>query len=106
MIKAVFYRKNGVLSGFHISGHAGYAAAGSDVCCAAVSSAAQLVCNTVTDFFCDENARADAKENSLELLTDGNDPVSGKLIESFFTHMGFIAEEFPEGVKLSVKNAP
>ena len=54
MIKAVFYTENGGLSGFSLTGHAGCGTAGNDVACAAVSSAAELTCNTITDFFGDE----------------------------------------------------
>ena len=66
MIKAVFYKKNGGLSGFSLSGHAGWGESGSDVVCASVSSAAELVCNTVTDFFNDE-AEVSVLENKLAL---------------------------------------
>lgn len=41
MIKARIYRDNqGNISGFEISGHAGYAESGSDIICAAVSAVA------------------------------------------------------------------
>lgn len=106
MIKAVFYRKNGSFSGFEISGHAGYGRRGRDICCAAVSSAGELVCNTVTDFFHDASAKARAGDNSLVLTTDGRDKRTEAVIYSFFTHMGFIAEEFPEGVSISVSDSP
>ncbi|UKI17438.1 MAG: ribosomal-processing cysteine protease Prp [Ruminococcus sp.] len=47
-------RKTAVYRAFSLSGHAGWGESGSDVVCASVSSAAELVCNTVTDFFNDE----------------------------------------------------
>lgn len=37
------------LIGFEISGHANYAESGNDIVCAAVSSAAYMVANTITD---------------------------------------------------------
>jgi hypothetical protein len=52
MIKAIFYRKKRNYIGFTVSGHAGYADAGKDIVCAAVSA---LTINTV---------------NSVEKLTD------------------------------------
>lgn len=39
----------GGLLGFHSSGHAGHGNAGTDIVCAAVSSAAYLTANTITD---------------------------------------------------------
>ncbi len=48
MIKANFFTKDsGLIVGFDIEGHAGYAESGYDVVCAAVSSAAYLVINTI-----------------------------------------------------------
>ena len=44
------------LTGFHIHGHTGFAYTGEDIVCAAISSAAIMVMNTVTDVM-----RADAE---------------------------------------------
>ena len=41
--------KAGELVGFSVSGHAGYADAGEDIVCAAVSSAVQLTANGITE---------------------------------------------------------
>ncbi len=49
MICAKLLTKNGTLCGFDIRGHSGFAASGSDIVCAAVSSAAYLTANTLTD---------------------------------------------------------
>lgn len=103
MIKAVFYTENGRLSGFSLSGHAGCGAAGNDVACAAVSSAAELTCNTITDFFGDE-AEAGVSENTLTLrLKNEGCEYSRKLLESFKTHLGFISEEYPRSIQIIVK---
>ena len=100
MIKAVFFKENGCLSGFSVSGHAGFAESGSDVVCAAVSSAAELVCNTITDFFGDE-ALVSVDENKLSLRMKSSGEYSLRLIESFYTHLGFIAEEYPRTIQIS-----
>ena len=54
MIVARFFCREGRPRGFTVSGHAGYAEAGSDIVCAAATSAVQLVCNTITDVLCEE----------------------------------------------------
>ena len=41
MIRASFYIRSGKPVGFHIKGHSGYAEAGSDIVCSAVSAIAQ-----------------------------------------------------------------
>lgn len=102
MIKAEFFSKNGHLSGFSVSGHSGYGTRGNDICCASVSSASQLVINTVTEFFGCE-ADVEVHENELVLKLKEKSAESEKLIESFKTHLGFIKEEFPQGISISVR---
>ncbi len=49
MIKCVFFQSEGLLCGFEISGHAGAGTAGNDIVCAAVSSAAYMTVNTLSE---------------------------------------------------------
>ncbi len=51
MIRACFYYRGGVPVGFCLRGHAGWERRDEDILCAAVSSAAYLTVNTVTDFY-------------------------------------------------------
>ncbi|MBQ9920632.1 MAG: ribosomal-processing cysteine protease Prp [Clostridia bacterium] len=61
MIDALFYRNpNGDITGFTISGHAGYADCGKDIVCAAVSAMTSLVINTLEEvFYCGGNVEID-----------------------------------------------
>ena len=102
MIKAVFYKKNGGLSGFSLSGHAGWGESGSDGVCASVSSEAELVCNTVTDFFNDE-AEVSVLENKLALKLKSGSENSRRLLESFYAHLGLISEEFPGCIRIIIE---
>ena len=54
---------DGKLVGFHIKGHSGNGLFGNDIVCAAVSSAAFMVVNTITDVL-----NADA---NISVLEDG-----------------------------------
>ena len=47
MTKVVFYKRNGVYYGFRESGHAGFADAGQDILCSAISAMTMLVVNTL-----------------------------------------------------------
>lgn len=49
MTRVVFLRAGQTLLGYDISGHSGAGVAGEDVVCAAISSAAYLVANTITE---------------------------------------------------------
>ena len=47
MIRIVFYRDEAGLTGFRAHGHAGYAEAGSDIVCAAVSGILETACEGI-----------------------------------------------------------
>ncbi len=47
MTKIIFYRSNGVFWGFEEQGHTGYADAGEDILCSALSAMTMLIINTV-----------------------------------------------------------
>ncbi len=49
MTRVEFFDQDGRITGFTVSGHSGYAEAGSDIICAAVSTAVQLAECTITD---------------------------------------------------------
>ncbi len=103
MIQAVFFKENGCLSGFSISGHSGFAESGRDIVCACVSSAAMLTVNTITDFFID-GGEVVYEENLLGIkLKNSSSEASYKLIESFHTHLRFIEEEYPLNIEITVK---
>ncbi len=102
MLKCVFYKNGGSFSGFRISGHAGYETENGDVVCAAVSSSTMLVCNTITDFF---KAKADVEvlENQITLRLLENSKSSEQLLESFYTHIEMIAQDYKK-VKIEIKS--
>ncbi len=49
MIKVSFVIKRGLIRSFTVEGHSGFDEQGSDIVCAAVSSAAYMTVNTITD---------------------------------------------------------
>jgi len=108
MIHAVFESKNGRLCKCSISGHAGFANAGQDIVCAAVSSAAQLSANLITESF-QEHARISAENNLIVIALESPETGNGSLIlEALRTHLHCISEEYPKTIKIStggVKNA-
>ncbi len=106
MIKAVFYRHSsggraGALCGFSVSGHAGCGSEGTDIVCAAVSSAVMLVCNAVTDYF-KASAEVDVGKNRITLRLKEDNLSARRLVEAFYGHLEIIAEEHGR-VRLEVK---
>ena len=49
MTRAEFFDQDGRISGFTVSGHSGYAEAGADIVCAAVSTAVQFATCVIED---------------------------------------------------------
>ena len=104
MIKAVFYKKDGLFKGFRISGHSGYAASGSDIVCAAVSSAGMLAANSVTDYLL-ADAEVTAEKNILSLMLGRKTAVTDsaeRVINALYDHIVMIAEDYEGRVKVTV----
>ena len=86
MIIAEFIKSEEKFLGFKISGHAGYAQAGEDICCAAVSSAVMMTCNMVTEIFA-VDAEVSAEENKIMLFLSQKEDENGDIIQkSVETH--------------------
>lgn len=101
MLKAVFYKGAEGFTGFSISGHAGYGTEGNDIVCAAITSAVELTCNTVTEFF-GADARAEVLENEVRLTLDKPSEPSQQLIASLYAHIDNIAREHRK-IRLEIK---
>lgn len=98
MIVAKFFCREGYPRGFAVSGHAGFAEAGSDIVCAAVTSAVQLVCNTITDVLCEE-AQVAVEEDRITLRLDDGACAAQGLLEGLYLHLQILQEQYPGHVK-------
>ena len=66
MTKVTFFRNNGVLYGFEEEGHSGYADAGEDILCSALSAMTMLIVNTVeTSYAADVEYVVSAEETKI-----------------------------------------
>jgi len=61
MTKCEFFRSEGRITGFSVSGHSGYAENGTDIVCAAISAAVSLAECTINDV-CGGKAKVRVKE--------------------------------------------
>ncbi|MBO5343259.1 MAG: ribosomal-processing cysteine protease Prp [Ruminococcus sp.] len=100
MIRAEFYDSKGLLNGFSISGHAGYAEKGSDVVCASVSSAVQLIVNLLNEFDCEP--KMNIGENIVECKTTSCPNTASAMLEQLKLHFEAILEEFPKTIKITI----
>ena len=77
MITVTFCVRDERLTGFQITGHSGYGEQGTDIVCAAVSSAAILVANTATEVL-HLNADVKEKDGFLHFQTEAADTVAAQ----------------------------
>lgn len=101
MIKARFFTEGDFLTGFEIKGHSGYSEAGSDIICAAVSSAAYMAANTITEII---GLQADITLNDdgflkLVIKPEGQ---SQTILRGLKLHLEALSQEYPENIKLTL----
>ena len=99
MIKASFCIRENSAS-FVVKGHSGFAEEGSDIVCAAVSSAAIMTVNTVTEIF-GEKGNTKVKDGFLQFEASGKP--ARDLIEGLKLHLEGLSEEYPDYVTVTTE---
>ena len=66
MTRCEFFRENERITGFSVSGHSGYAEAGSDVVCAAITAIVTMAEATINDV-CGGKAKVRVKEEDARI---------------------------------------
>lgn len=100
MVQAVFYRKNGKFVGFRISGHTGYSERGSDIVCAAVSSAVQLSVNLLYEF--KTAPKVCTGGDSVECRVGGENDTAARILKQLMHHFELIIEDYPKTIKINI----
>ena len=115
MTKLVFFRSGGVFYGFEEHGHTGYASAGDDILCSALSAMTMLVMNTIevayasdVEYTIDEGATHIMVRSKAALIEFEEDErkryaVSG-LFLSYFYQLNELREEYYEYLDVEVKD--
>lgn len=88
--------------GFAVSGHAGYAEAGSDIVCAAVTSAVQLTANAITEILSvDAQVEQSEATVTLSLSDDQVSEQTDAFLRAFALHLSILAESYPASISYS-----
>ena len=107
MIRVKFSIGNNRLHGFEISGHSMFAPEGQDIVCAAVSSAALMAANTITEIL-EVSAKAEAESGSMVFrLSETNDKTEA-ILRGLELHLTELSKQYPHNIKViygGVKNA-
>lgn len=104
MIRIAFFSSDERLTGFSITGHSGYAEAGSDIVCAAVSSAAYMTVNTVTDVL-GLSPAVEADDDGAMLLRFGTMSEADRaadILDGFRLHIEGLREQYPDYLTVTI----
>lgn len=102
MITVTFFKSEGVLSGFKVSGHSGYSEQGSDIVCAAVSSATYMAANTITDI---QQINADVTEHDSFMslkLPQKEAPDAHVILAGLELHLTALSEQYKKYIKVKI----
>jgi uncharacterized protein YsxB (DUF464 family) len=90
-------------------GHSGYGEEGTDIVCAAISSATELVVNILEQFSIDIDIEVDEEEPSiLVLILDGSENRKKKdtiknIVDGYKSYLSDLAEAYPEFIEISTE---
>ena len=103
MIRVAFFRSGETLAGYHITGHSDYSVAGSDIVCAAVSSAAYMTANTVTDIL-GLNPELSVSDGDMRLVlkTTQEAQAAADILSGLELHIAQLAEQYPQYINVTI----
>ena len=104
MIKIAIYKNaENLITGFQISGHSGYAEAGSDIVCSAVSALVINTINSIQHFTSDQfRLEQDEKTGYIEFHVVSPGSNNGNLLlSSLALGLQGISEEYSKYIKLN-----
>ncbi len=100
MIKAEFSIR-GADASFTVSGHSGSAESGRDIVCAAVSSAAFMAANTITEILgVDASAEADDGYMNVSFV---NSEAAADIVRGLRFHLEQLSRQYPQFVKVTTE---
>ena len=104
MTRCEFFRENERITGFSVSGHSGYAEAGQDILCAAISAAVALTETTINDV-CGGKAKVRVNEEdaritlTLPASCDEEESVQAVLSGMMLTLIS-LREDYPDYIEV------
>jgi hypothetical protein len=104
MTQVVFFTDKDLILGFNIKNHSGYGEEGADIVCAAVSSAAYMTVNTVTDVLNLQPKVLFAEDAEMELLLKSKDAIeASSLLKGFKLHITELSKEYEDFIKVKIR---
>lgn len=102
MIRATFYIRNNQPEGFVIDGHSGYADAGHDIICAAVSSAAYMAVNTITEII-GTDIEADVDDGYMKIMLGSPSAAATDMLKGLQLHLTELSKDNPDFIEITTE---
>lgn len=102
MIRATFYIRNNQPCGFVIDGHSGYAECGQDIICAAVSSAAYMTVNTITEII-GIDIDADIEDGYMKIMLGSTSKAATDILKGLQLHLSELAKDNPDFIEITTE---
>ncbi len=100
MITISFLGTKGSLLGFRVQGHALCGKSGTDIVCAAVSSAAYMAANTLTEIL-EIQAETEVKDGYMEVSIPKSDADKAKTVMSGLElHLSQLSGQYPKNIEI------
>ena len=101
-MKATFLHRDNTLCGFALEGHCGTRRdAGRDIVCAAVSSAAYLTANTITEVIGANPTLSVDQDGKMRLVLSAAEAERCReTLEGFLLHIRSLSEDYPKQIQL------
>ncbi len=98
MIKIRFITQGDTILGFDLKGHAGYGEHGQDIVCAAVSSAAYMAVNTLTDIL-NLTPEISVSEGMMSVkLTSDQALRASDIMQGLKLHLTELSKQYPNNI--------
>lgn len=102
MTRSEFTLIDGVPTGFCIAGHTGFGHVGEDIVCAAVSSAAYMAANTITEV-CGCSAAVTVEDGRLCVQVSPEEAAACRcILEGLRLHMQALREQYPAHIEVTI----
>lgn len=99
MIRAVFNIPKGR---FTIQGHSGSAEQGQDIVCAAVSSAAYMAVNTITEIL-GQKVDAEVSDGYMKISLSGSNEAASDILRGLELHINELAKDYPDFIRITTE---
>jgi len=103
MTKITIFKKKGMICGFQVKGHSGYAESGSDIVCSGISTATQMTLAGLKEVL-KLKVKDDVKDAYMQVLLDEFDNEKAQaLLSAMQITLESITKEYARYVKMEVK---